>query len=93
MCFNSAETIDYALSSFMEQDYPDKELLIIDGDSQDETVSIARRYEADNVRVISEPDEGMYDALNKGLKLFTGDAVGILNSDDRYSDSRVLSKL
>ncbi len=93
VCFNSAQTIDYTLSSFVEQDYPDKELVIIDGNSQDETLAIARRYESENVRIVSEPDEGMYDALNKGLKLFTGDAVGILNSDDRYSDDRVLSRI
>ncbi|RVB80576.1 MULTISPECIES: glycosyltransferase family 2 protein [unclassified Mesorhizobium] len=89
-CWNSAATIRHTIDSFFAQDHQDKELVIVDGGSSDDTLSIVRSYPPDQIRLISEPDSGMYDALNKGLHLYTGDAVGVLNSDDTYHDVSVL---
>jgi glycosyltransferase involved in cell wall biosynthesis len=91
VCRNSAETIAFTLDSFFAQDWPDKELVIIDGASTDETLSIIKRYPQENIRLISEPDKGIYDAMNKGLALFTGDAVGFLNSDDAFHSPQSLA--
>ncbi|MEL7229013.1 MAG: glycosyltransferase family 2 protein [Pseudomonadota bacterium] len=93
--YNSAKTLPYTLDSFFAQSYQDKELVIVDGASKDDTMEIVEHYAAgaDTVKVISEPDKGMYDALNKGLKLYTGDAVGVLNSDDCYAHKDVLATI
>jgi glycosyltransferase involved in cell wall biosynthesis len=93
VCFNAAATIRYSLDSFCDQSHQNKELLVIDGASRDETVAIVKSYARDGIRLVSEPDKGMYDALNKGLKLFTGDAFGVLNADDAYHDSMALARL
>lgn len=86
--FNQASFIEDALLSVKRQDYPAVEHIVIDGASQDGTVEILRRYAAmpgwEHLRWISEPDAGQTDALNKALRLATGDIVGWLNSDDRY---------
>jgi glycosyltransferase involved in cell wall biosynthesis len=91
VCFNSAATVAGTLESFFAQDHADKELVIVDGGSRDATLDIVRRFPSQDVRVISEPDHGIYDAMNKGLAAFTGDAVGFLNSDDRFKDAQALS--
>lgn len=93
VCFNSAATVGGALESFFAQDHGDKELVVIDGGSRDETLAVVGRFGGEGVRVISEPDRGIYDAMNKGLAAFRGDAVGFLNSDDRFKDSGALSAL
>lgn len=93
VCYNSEATIQHTLNSFFAQDYADKELLVIDGASNDATLDIVRSYPPQQVRLISGPDLGMYDALNKGLELCTGDAVGVLNSDDAYHDASVLGRI
>jgi glycosyltransferase len=93
VCFNSAKTIGRAIESFLRQDHQDKEAIIIDGMSSDETVSIVQSFKSPIVKFLSEPDAGIYDAMNKGLQLYTGDAVGFLNSDDMFHDQRVLSKV
>jgi glycosyltransferase involved in cell wall biosynthesis len=90
--FNAARTIGHTLESALAQTHPDKELLVIDGGSKDETVAVVRSF-GERVRLISEPDRGLYDAMNKGLRLFSGDAVGFLNADDRYQDDRVLADI
>jgi glycosyltransferase involved in cell wall biosynthesis len=90
VCFNSAKTIARTLESFFAQEHPAKELVIIDGDSSDETLQIVASFPSEGVVVISEPDRGIYDAMNKGLAAFTGDAVGFLNSDDRFKDAHAL---
>jgi glycosyltransferase involved in cell wall biosynthesis len=87
------QTIGYTLESFFRQTHYDKELVIIDGGSTDDTLDIVTSFPQDKVTLISEPDQGMYDAANKGLRLYTGDAVGMLNSDDRYHDHRVLEDI
>lgn len=91
--YNSGATIRDTLESVLAQTYPDYEHIIVDGKSKDNTIEICREYEpryADRLRIISEKDKGIYDAMNKGLRMATGDVVGILNSDDFYSNPNVL---
>ncbi len=90
VCFNAARTIAHSIESFLEQDHPNKELLIVDGRSTDETLKIVRSFSSSDIRLVSEPDSGIYDAMNKGLRLYSGDAVGFLNADDAFHDSRAL---
>ena len=87
--FNSAKTIRDTLETVKYQDYHDVEHIVIDGLSSDETLNIVRKY-PNIAKVISEKDKGIYDAMNKGLQLATGEVIGILNSDDMYVDSKVL---
>lgn len=93
VCRNSQATIAQAVASFLRQTHPDKELLVIDGGSTDKTVEIVSSFQNDAIRIISEPDRGIYDAMNKGLASFSGDAIGFLNSDDAYSDPSVLARI
>lgn len=85
VCYNSAKTIEQTIRSVLNQPYQDKEYIIIDGGSTDGTVEIIRRYESKLSYWCSEPDEGLYDAMNKGICKATGDVVGIINSDDWYA--------
>ena len=87
VCFNSAATIRDAIESVLAQTYDDIEHIIVDGDSTDDTVRILKEYQSDSNRIISEPDKGIYDAMNKGISFATGDIVGILNSDDFFESS------
>lgn len=87
VCYNSSKTIDRTLKSVADQDFDDYEYLIIDGGSKDETLDIVDRYRStfgDRLKVISEPDNGIYDAMNKGIRMASGRLIGIINSDDRY---------
>ncbi len=84
VALNSERTIGRTIESFLAQTYPDKELLVVDGVSRDATVKVVESFGAPQIRVVSEKDKGIYDAMNKGLRLFEGDAVGFLNSDDRF---------
>ncbi|RWC25126.1 MULTISPECIES: glycosyltransferase family 2 protein [unclassified Mesorhizobium] len=93
VCWNSAATIRHTIDSFFAQDHHDKELVVVDGGSADETLTIVRSYPQDQIQLLSEPDRGMYDALNKGLHLYTGQAVGVLNSDDCFHDHTALSRI
>jgi glycosyltransferase involved in cell wall biosynthesis len=93
VCFNSARTVGHTVESFLRQSHPDKELIIVDGASRDATLDIVRSFAADEVTIISEPDDGIYDAMNKGLAAFAGDAVGFLNSDDRFKDEECLAHI
>ena len=90
VCFNSAATIRDAVDSVLAQQGVDLEFIVIDGQSTDDTVQILKRYGDRITHLVSEPDQGMYDAMNKGVALATGDVVGILNSDDFYADHFVL---
>ncbi len=91
VCYNSEKYIRYAIESVLSQDYPNIEYIIIDGGSKDNTLAIINEY-ADRISVIvSEPDKGIYDAMNKGLKLATGEVVAALNSDDMYSNNQIIS--
>ena len=90
--FNSANTIADTMRSVEEQDYPHIEHIVVDGHSQDETLEIVQQY-PHRATLISEKDDGIYDAMNKGIRAATGDIVGILNSDDMYTDEHVISKV
>ena len=101
--YNSAKTITDTIESIITQTqkYPEiaegLEYIIIDGVSSDSTRKIVQKYQNDypnlNIRLISEPDNGIFDAMNKGIRMATGDIVGIINSDDFYFNEDVLSKV
>lgn len=93
VCFNSAATIRDTIESVLAQDYADIEYIIVDGASRDNTLDIVNEYHGRIAQVVSEPDKGIYDAMNKGIQLATGDVVGILNSDDFFTSSQSVSKL
>lgn len=95
--YNSMRTINRTIRSVLKQTYPDIEYLIIDGGSEDSTVGIAQDYiqqfrdKGYEYRIISEPDNGIYDAMNKGIALATGSIIGLINSDDWYEEDAVQS--
>lgn len=87
--YNNAATLEQAIQSVLDQTYPNIEYIIIDGGSTDGTLDIIRRYESELAYWVSEPDDGIYDAMNKGIELASGELIGILNSDDLYFDYTV----
>lgn len=91
--YNSALTIADTLRSVASQTYKEIEHLIIDGQSSDTTIQIVEACSRANLLLISEPDSGIYDAMNKGLQRATGEVVGILNSDDFYVNENVLAEV
>ena len=91
--YNRQETIGRSLQSIKDQTYENTEIVLIDGASTDNTKEIAKKYITEKDMFLSEPDSGIYDALNKGLKFSSGDVIGFLHSDDFYSDSKVISKV
>ena len=94
--YNSEITISDTLSSVLLQSYSNIEYIIVDGGSSDETISIIKEYEPlfnGRLKWISEKDDGIYDAMNKGIQMASGDIVGILNSDDLFFDSNVLGDI
>jgi len=93
IAYNSAATIEDTIKSIVAQEYSNIEYIIIDGGSTDNTLSIIEKYKESISTIISEPDKGIYDAMNKGVQNATGDLVGILNSDDIYADNKVVSNI
>lgn len=93
VCLNAERTIAQALESVASQDYADVEHIVVDGASTDRTLEIVRKRVPPVSRLISEPDRGLYDAMNKGIAAASGDYVGFLNADDVYADSGVLSRI
>jgi glycosyltransferase involved in cell wall biosynthesis len=91
--FNSASTLRDAIESVINQTYTNIEYIIIDGKSIDGTIDIVKSYGSKVSKFISEPDKGLYDAMNKGIKLATGEIIGILNSDDLYFDEYVIENV
>lgn len=92
--FNSATTVRDTIESVLKQDYKNYEYLVIDGGSKDNTIDIIKEYEpkfGGRMRWISEKDKGMYDGINKGIRMATGDVVGIINSDDFYHRTDIFS--
>lgn len=92
ICYNSAKTIRRTLESVVTQTYQNLEYIVVDGGSTDETLAIVGEFKDTIAKVISEPDSGIYDAMNKGVRMATGDWIHILNSDDFYPTSDVLQK-
>ena len=94
--FNSSATLPYTLESVLSQKYGNIEHIIVDGGSRDSTMDIVREYEPrynGRLRYVSEKDNGLYDAMNKGISMATGDVIGILNSDDLYFDENVVPEI
>lgn len=96
VCFNSEKTIAQTIESVLNQTYHDIEYIIIDGKSADGTVNVIKEYVplfGEKIKWVSEKDKGLYDAMNKGIKVSSGDIIGILNSDDVYYDNRVIENV
>jgi len=93
--YNSARTIEDTIKSVLAQTYDDIEYIVVDGVSSDDTVEIVRKYEPlfnGRLRWVSEKDKGLYDAMNKGFAMATGEVVGILNSDDYFTSNDVVER-
>ncbi len=93
VCWNAQETIEDTIQSVITQSYHHIEYIVIDGDSSDGTLSIIRRYGERIAKVVSEPDHGLYDAMNKGLRLATGDYVCFLNAGDCFHEDDTLQQM
>lgn len=93
VCFNSAKTIEKTFQSVNSQTYENIEYIVVDGASKDDTIDIINKYKFIISKHISEPDKGLYDAMNKGVNMASGDLVGILNSDDIFKDKFVLENV
>lgn len=91
--FNSAETIRDTIESVLAQDYKDIEYIVVDGASEDSTMEIVRSYGSCVTRSVSEPDSGIYDAMNTGINISTGEFIGFLNSDDFYASDRTITSV
>jgi len=93
VAFNSAATLGDALRSVAAQTHRDVEHIVVDGASTDDTLEVIRQNGHRVTKVLSEPDQGIYDAMNKGLRMARGDMVGFLNADDVYEDTSVLAEI
>lgn len=93
VCFNSVGTIEETIQSVLQQDYPNIEHIIVDGGSTDGTLEIIEKYQDEIGAYVSESDAGIYDAMNKGIQMATGDIIGTLNSDDFYSSNSIVSQV
>ncbi|NEN24041.1 glycosyltransferase [Cryomorpha ignava] len=91
--YNAASTIEETIQSVVNQKYTNIEYILIDGASKDDTVNIIEKHKADIHKVISKPDNGVYDAMNKGVALATGDLIAILNADDAYANPDVIGNV
>jgi len=91
--FNGAKTIANTVKSVLSQNHCDLEYIVIDGGSTDGTLNIIADYRDKISKCVSEPDKGVYDAMNKGIKLSTGDIVATLNSDDVYADETIVAQM
>ena len=94
--YNSGRTVRDTIESVLRQTYKDVEYIIKDGGSEDDTLDICREYEpkfVGKMKILSAPDKGIYDAMNKGFEASTGDVVGILNSDDFYTSNEVIAQV
>ena len=90
-CYNRAATIQGAIESVLAQDYPNIEYIIVDGLSNDGSMEVINRYKDRVAQIVSERDHGMYEAINKGIRMATGDIIGLVHSDDFLYDTHVIS--
>lgn len=90
--YNAVASIEACVLSVLNQNYPDVEYIVVDGASNDGTLDVLEKYKHRFANYLSEKDEGLYHALNKGIALATGDVIGILHADDFYTSSSVISK-
>ena len=93
VAFNSASTIADTLTSVAAQTHSDIEHIVIDGQSTDDTVSVVKAHQHPQLTLSSEPDDGIYDAMNKGLRRACGEVIGFLNADDLFADEQVLARV
>jgi glycosyltransferase involved in cell wall biosynthesis len=93
VCYNSATTIEKTILSVASQTYKNIEYIIIDGNSKDNTLAIVKRHEDKVSKWISEPDKGLYDAMDKGIAMASGDLIGILNSDDTFNSNTIIEEI
>ncbi|PTR01293.1 glycosyl transferase family 2 [Mucilaginibacter yixingensis] len=93
VCYNAGATIERCIQSVVNQQHPGLEYIVIDGGSTDHTLPIINKYRQYITRFISEPDGGIYQAINKGLELATGDVIGILNADDQFAAGDILKQV
>jgi glycosyltransferase involved in cell wall biosynthesis len=96
VCYNSATTLESTILSVNNQSYSDIEYIIIDGGSNDNSLEIIKKFESGfkgNYIWVSEPDKGLYDAMNKGINLASGDVIGLINSDDLFCDEHAIEKV
>ncbi len=91
VCYNAVSTIEATILSLLNQDYENLEYLVIDGGSADGTVEVIKRYLPQIAHFVSEPDKGMYDAINKGIALASGEVIGLLHANDCLADQGVIS--
>ena len=92
-CYNREKTIAQAIESVLNQDYPDIEYIVVDGGSRADSLKIIRSYGSRISKVVSERDGGMYEAINKGIKMAEGDIVGLLHSDDFLIHNHIISEI
>lgn len=93
VCYNSEKTIEDTIKSVLSQTHEDIEYIIVDGDSRDSTMDIVRKYASRIGTIVSEPDCGVYDAMNKGIALATGEAIAFINSDDIYASETIVEDI
>ena len=93
VCYNAVETIEETILSVINQTYPFIEYIVIDGASTDGTVEVAHKYQDKITCLVSEPDTGIYDAMNKGIRLATGKLINFMNAGDRFADENVIKEV
>ena len=91
--YNAVATIEQTILSVVHQDYPNIEYIIVDGASTDGTIDVIKKYKSHGIRWISEPDQGIYDAMNKGVKMASGDYIEIIGADDALTECGVISRI
>lgn len=93
VCYNREKTISEAIESVLKQDYPNIEYILVDGVSKDLSMTIINKYRDRISTIICEPDKGMYEAINKGMRVATGDIIGLVHSDDFLYSTNIISKI
>ena len=93
VCYNSAETIESTIQSVITQDYDNIEYIIVDGKSSDNSLKIIEKYKRNISTIVSEKDDGLYFAINKGITLARGDIIAILHADDFYCTNNIISSV